>query len=180
MIESTVNEQKETISLLAALIAQQFGLNPKMVFLYNQRWTIPNTEGLFVEIAENAFKPYGSSNGFESSAADGEKPAQLIENQVVCMQEVYTVTLYSKNALARRMQPRLLMALKSVAAQQMQEKYSFQIGVLPLSFVDVSSTEGSAIVSKYAYTFQVLRNYTQSFIVEYFDKFDFPELVINP
>lgn len=177
-------EEKETIVLLADLLASQLGLNPNLVFIYNQKWMIPNVPGLFIEIAENAFRPFGQSSEFVDVPADNTgvtpQPAQLVENQVVCMQEVYTVTLYSRNALARRMQSRLPMALNSVPAQQLQEKYSFQIGSLPLSFVDVSRTEGAAILSKYAYTFQLLRSYTQGFIVEYFDKFQFPGLILNP
>lgn len=177
---NAVIEEKETISLIAALIATQFGLAPTRVFIYNQKWKIPPGEGLFVEVAMNAQKPYGSSTGFEDIPQTADAPAKLIENQVTSMQEVYTVTLYSRNGDARRMQPRLLMALASVASQQVQEKYSFQVGRLPISFVDVSSTEGAARLNKYAYTFALLRSYSQSFIVDYFDKFQFPNLVINP
>lgn len=177
---SAVIETKETISIIAALIAQQFGLLPARVFIYNQKWKIPAGEGLFVEVALNAMKPFGSSTGFTDIVATDDAPAKLVENQVTSMQEIYTVTLYSRNSDARRMQPRLVMALASVASQQLQEQFSFQVGKLPLSFVDVSRTEGAAMLNKYAYTFALLRSYSQSFIVDYFDKFQFPNLLINP
>lgn len=169
--------ENETVVLVAGLLVANMGVPKETVYVYNAKWKIPATEGLFISVGLIGWKPYGSSIGFANGAQAGE-PA-LIEQQSMNVQEILTVTLFSRNSEARMAMPSLLFALNSTQAQQLQEQQAMKFGRLPLTFVDISETEASARLNKFSYTFNVLRSYSRDRVVEYFDQFPTPELLIN-
>ncbi len=166
----------ELMSELADVLELQFEL-PGRVYLYNQPWTIPPDEGLFLVLGILASRPFGSSIHYET-ADDGS----LEEVQGQQTQETYTVTLFSRDASARQRRQEVVFAFNSTAAQQLAEKLSFKFGILPTAFVDVSTTEGSAMLNRYVYTFNVLRAYERRRRCEYFTQFQIPPktLIVNP
>ena len=62
-----------------------------------------------------------------------------------------------------------MFALHSTYAEQQMEKYSFSIGQVPTSFADVSEALGTAMLYRYAITFNVLYAQGVTKTVDYFE-----------
>ena len=171
-------QQPELITILAGIIERELDLQEKgRVFIYNQKYTIPSDPGLFIDIAFDRSRPFGSSLRYRN-----DDQGRLVEEQYQCAQETYTVNLFSKNEEALRRSHEVIFALHGTYAQQQAEKYSFKFGFIPTNFVDVSAAEAAARLNRYSLTFNVLRSYSRNRVVEYFDKIQNPPqtLLTNP
>ena len=170
----------EIIKVLADLIESELELPPQppRVFIYNQRWKLPNYEGMFVLIEFLGSKVFGSRLGYVNSA-DGET---LLEVKSHNTQETYQVKVFSADSEARVRNHEIVLALNSTAAQQLQEKFAFKLANLPIAFNDISEVEASARLNTYAIRFNALRKYEVSKPVEFFDQFPQPTkpILTNP
>jgi len=176
-----IDDGLELIKALCALMESQLTLKKGSFIIYNQKYDIPNDDGLHGYISFVRAKPFGSSLGYENVPANEQLPTRLVEVQYQNVQETYSINLYSKDGSARIRNHEVIFALHSTACQQLQERYSFRMGYTPTSMTDVSHVEGAALLNRYALTFQLLRAYTRSFEIEYFDKFTIPpELTVQP
>ena len=169
----------ELIKVLAELIRCELSIPrlPQAVSIYNQKWRIPNTDGLFINIDFLGEKLFAANTRWENDpTSDG-----LFEQQYSCQQETYQVDVYSRDNSARMRKQEVVFALQSTRAQQLAEKYAFKIGHLPSSFVDLSEIEGAARLNRYALTFNVLRSYARTRLIEAFTEFtNPPELIAKP
>jgi hypothetical protein len=146
------------------------------VWIYNQKYTIPNDPGLFVEVACLGRKVF--SNQIRS---DEDEAGNFCEFQSMNVQEINTVRLYSRDESAYTRAHEVVFALNSTEAQQMAEAYSFKFGFIPTGFTDTSFLEASARLFRQDLTFQILRMYTKKRVIEYYDKFPIPpEIYTNP
>ena len=173
-------QEWETMKVLVGLIERQLSLPAGRVVLYNQQWEIPDDDGILVEISFMGEKPFGQGTHYDTDA-----DVNFLEVNEQVTQEALQITLYSKGPDARNRRHEIVFALQSTEAQQLAEQYSFKLGFLPTSFVDVSETEGSARLNKYAYSFNVLRAHIRRRVINYFDKFTLPPtgakaLIVNP
>jgi len=175
--------QRDILNDLADLFAKEMGLQDR-VFLYNQRWNIPKEEGLFMEIALVGTKPYGANTRrYSRDRVEGSVTYQeLVEEISVPYLSTVTLTLFSKDESARHRQIEVVQVLNSTPAQQMMELKQCRFSTLPMSFVDVSETEGSGRLNKYAYTFTLFQSQSRERIVEFWNKFENPPktLLVNP
>ena len=73
-----------------------------------------------------------------------------------------------------------LNALNGDAAEQAQERYSFKIGYLPTSLMDVSEIDGASRLNRYNLTFNILCGYSQSRRVEYYSTIQDPSIYTQP
>lgn len=172
----------ELIKALCDLLQAQLNLKPDHAIIYNQKFDIPaGDDGLFVFIAFQRAKPFGSSLSTEDVPATQTTAAFLQETQRMNVQETYTINLYSRDGSARQRNHEVIFALHSTQCQQMQERYQFRMAYIPSSMIDVSHVEGAARINRYALTFSLLRAYTRTRPIEYYDTFTIPpELIINP
>lgn len=162
--------------VIIELFRSFMGLDTEQVVLYNQDWKIPADQRLYLSVGFLSERPYGSSRGYQNSD-DGKALLEVLE---LHSQEVYSVNVYSfgPEALARKEE--VLLAFHSTQAEQLMETYSFKLPNLPLSFTDVSQVEGAARLNRYQITFAVLRTRSRTNVVQYYDKFSDPSLLINP
>lgn len=72
------------------------------------------------------------------------------------------------------------MALNSTLAQQMMEKHAFKLATLPVSFRDLSGLEGASRLYRFQADVALLRVRRKENVVQYYDKFAGPALIINP
>jgi hypothetical protein len=151
-------------------------LRPEQVVLYNQKWRNPNDDRIYVVFALLATKPYGNSREYQNNDED----TALIEVVSANIQETYSIHIFSRSQDAMNRKEEILFFLNSTEAEQMQEASSFKLATLPVSFVDSSETEGAGRINKYTITVNALRIVTSSRIVQYFEKFQDPKLLINP
>lgn len=161
----------------AMQIVQGFmGLASGQVVFYNQGWKIPTDERMYISFGLLASRPYGSSRTYED-AADG---SALVEVITLNTQEVWSINVYSYGLEAPARKEEVVMAFNSTAAEQSMEAYSYKLPLLPLNFRDLSGLEGSRRLYRFQADVAVLRARKRENIVQYYDKFDSPRLVINP
>ena len=172
-----MSSQVEYIKVIADLIQTQMDLAPNRVYLYNQAWNLPPDEGLFVNVGLIGKKPFGISKTYQSVS---EEMGGLLQVQSMNVQETYSVLVFSQSSAARIRNYEILYALNGDAAQQAQERYSFKIGYLPSSLVDISEIDGASRLNRYNLTFNILCGYSQSRRVEYYNTIQDPSIYIQP
>jgi hypothetical protein len=172
-----MSSQVEYIKVIADLIQTQMDLAPNRVYLYNQAWNIPPDDGLFVNVGLISKKPFGLSKTYQSVT---EEMGGLLQVQMMNVQETYSVLIFSQNNTARIRNHEILYALNGDAAEQAQERYSFKIGYLPTSLMDVSEIDGASRLNRYNLTFNILCGYSQSRRVEYYSTIQDPFIYTQP
>lgn len=170
-----IDNNVETCKALCDLIQSQMNLTANRVWIFNQKVDIPSDDGLFVSVACLRTKPLGSALNY----VNDEETGKLVEFQALNIQETLRITLFSRDGSARQRRHEITFVLHSTAAQQMQERYSMQMGYTPTA-VDVSSIEGAARLNKFSLTFSLLRAYTRTKPIEFYDQFQPTELLIEP
>ena len=173
---ATPATEVEIIKVIADLIQGEMDLPADRVFLYNQDAALEPDDDIYVNVGLLGAKPFGVSVKVVDDPVLG-----LVEQQMMNVQEIYSILIYSKSGAARQRAHEIILALNGQAAQQAQERYSFKIGNLPTSFVDVSEVEETYRLNRYSLTFNCLLAYARNRAAEYFSKFTgSPSLVLNP
>lgn len=134
---------REAAKIIADVLTAQLGLLPGQIMLTNQKWFIPEDQGLYVAINYVSGKTIGNTN--YSIPTD----AGMTEMQELVMLYEIQIDLMSYNDSARVMKELAYMGLLSVASQQIQEKYNVQIARNPQPFQDVSMLEESGRLNRY-------------------------------
>lgn len=177
MAESKFSASNETAKLLVDLLESQLGLQGQSrVVIYNQKWHIPEDEGLYVVVRYLWSKPFGCGRIYSDDLRAG-----FIETLGMNMQEHYSVEVLSRGSEARVRKHEVLFAFNGTEAQQMQEANSLKLGNLSTAMRDTSYQDGSAIVYRYAIELNILRAYEITRSTDYFDKLGIPpEIHTNP
>lgn len=164
----------DAISLIRSLLVSELNLAPDRVVNYNQKWTLPPGDGLFVMLSFMNGKPYSTGMWHEDTAAG------LAEIQETAMQETYAIDLFSRTNEARERRHEILWALNSTAAQQMCEVNTMKLAGLPSSFHDLSFLEASGRLNRYQLTFHLLRIQRRERVAPYFNQPNQPTLLVEP
>lgn len=165
---------EEFVKVVALILQQELGLKTDQVILSNEKFDIPTDDRLYVAITLMGSKPFGVKTEYVPDPITGE----LVEQQGVNAQELYSVVAYSKGATARQRYWEVPAALRSTFAQQQQEKNSFSIGYIT-QMRDVSEQDGTSRINRYSLTFAVLVAYRKTKPVDYFDTFSQPTIISN-
>jgi hypothetical protein len=164
------------IDVLVDILTFHMDLREDQIWIYNQKRKIPETSGLFIEVAFVGTRPFGSN-----SYQDEDEVGNFCEFQAVNVQEAYKIVLYSRDESAFTRAHEVLFAINSNAMQQACEKYSFHVGRIPHSFIDTSAVEASARLFRQDLDILTLRHYTKKRVIDYFDKFNIPPNIhVNP
>jgi len=169
--------QPDTISILVQLIGQSLNLEEGRVRRYNQRAKLPQLEGLFIDIS------FFTSHTFGNDAYPETDPVTGVYNwvQTINKKEVYTVDMFSVNSEAYDRTNEVLFSFKSGLANQFMDKYNFQIASITSDVQDLSAIEGPAELNRYQFHVTVLRAYSLSTPIDYYNKFPgTPALITQP
>ncbi len=166
-----IDDGVELIKALCALITAQLNLRDGKFVIYNQKIDLPPEDDLHGWIAFQRGKPFGSSLNTANVPATETVPAHLVEVQSLNQQETYTINLYSRDGSARIRNHEIVFALHSTQCQKLQERYSFRMGYTPSAMHDISGVEGAARLNRYSLTFSLLRAYTRTRPIEFYDTF---------
>ena len=168
------NSDKEYIQVIADIIERELSLQPanpasknpndRRVFLWNQNFTLPAYDYMFVILKETPGRAIHNSFKF----TDDSPPQQI---QEVVMQKEVTVDVLSRNSEARERKEEVLMALASYYSQDQQGKNGFKIFSHPSSFVDISEVEGAGKLYRFQARFQCHVKYTKTKTIDYYDDF---------
>lgn len=165
----------EPLKNVREILLAELELKEEQVMLYNQRFSIPPDDRLYLSLAILGYKTFGVRQKYESDSTTGE----LHEHQGINRQEMLSITAYSKSSAARERNWEIPVALVSTRAEQSMERYSYKIGRLPTSMNDASEIEGTSRLNRYSLTFNVLVKYEKIKPVEFFDDFGGPLLITN-
>jgi hypothetical protein len=137
---------REAVKIIKDILTAQLGLAPGQILLSNQKWEIPETQGLYVVLSYVSGKVISSSNVCVPTSGG------MQENQSMLMFYEIQIDLMSYDDSARVMKELAYMGLMSVASEQLQEQYSVQIARNPAPFQDVSMLEETARLNRYTTT----------------------------
>ncbi len=166
--------QGSALGLVLNIIERQMVLKPEQVLLYNQKWNLPPDAGIHITGQFLGANPISNRSIVEDRGEEG-----FVEVQDSNFQEMYQIKIMSRDDSALFNKHKVLMALASVYAQQIQEANSFMIAPISSNFVDVSEIEGTAILFAYAITITVHAWYQIERVVDYYNEFP-GELWVDP
>lgn len=163
-----------TLNLIVGLIRSYMGLARDQVVIYNQKWKIPADDRVYISVGYLNIKPYGGSSTTEPTA-EGLKEITTLNSQ-----ETLSINVMSRSQEAILRKDEVILAFRSTAGQQLCEANSIKLGQLPVSFVNLSVQEGTAILNRFNVTINALVARVQERIIEYYDQFPTPALTIEP
>lgn len=132
-----------TIDFLRTIIVEELDLDERRVNVYNQKFIIPNDDGLFVTIGYK-----GAPHIISSRNSVVNVVGIPTEQQDLNTEEHLYISLFSRNLEALQRKEEAVMALYSIYSSQIQETNSFRIfRNAPIS--DLSFLEASAILYRF-------------------------------
>jgi len=175
---SAFDDSNETGKILVNLLEAWFGFQGKeRVVNYNQKWLMPEDDGLYLVVRFLWSKPFGSKLSYTGTVAAGDYTEIVSTNT----QEHYALEIQSASTEARARKLDLLLALTSTQSVQAQEDNQIKFANLPTRVQDTSYSDGAARINRFSVEVNVLRAYKVTRKVEYYDKFQIPpNLIINP
>jgi len=175
--DTTSAAAASTQSLICGLLRGYMVLERDQVVVYNQKWKIPADDRLYITVASlGPEKQYGATVDLHDSADE----SALVEDIAIASQEMIGIDIYSRSQEAIQRKEEVMMALASTAMQQLCEQWAIKVARIPLTFVDTSGLEATARLNRFHLAFAVLRTRTRSSVVQFYDTFQKPKLVIEP
>ena len=160
------------IKVIADILQHELDLADGHIMTTGQKWNIPNSAGLYV-----ALSYMGSSKVICTSSKFD--PNTNSETQTATTLSGIQIDVMSFDNSSRDRKEEIAMALGSIYAQQVQERYQCQVARLPGPFLDTSFIEGSGILKRFTSNISVTALFSKEKVVEYFDQFSKPETTFN-
>lgn len=159
------------ILLVCDIIRQEMELTNDQCYLYDQKINIPKDSRLYIAVGVLQPRPFGNSTKLQS---DGTVV------QSVNMRVLLSIEILSRSTDALNRKEEILLALKSIYAQQQMTANTFFIAPLTTSFVALNEIDGPAI--PYRFNLSVNMQYFVKKIkpVPYFDTFQQPTTAFDP
>ena len=148
---------REAAKIIADILTAQLALEPGQIMLTNQKWEIPETQGLYVAISY-----VGPGRVIANSNVSVPTSGGMQENQSLLMLYQIQIDLMSYDDSARVLKELAFMGLVSVASEQIQEQYNVQVARNPAPFQDVSMLEETARLNRYTTTIAVTQLITNT------------------
>lgn len=150
-----------TAQIICDIIKDGMQLKDDQIWIYNQRWEIPEDKRLYVVVGLMSAVPYGNTFRFSSS----DNTDQLYQY----MKEMISVDLLSYTTEPQEKYAQILGSIMSTYSQQIQEAQAIKIYSSPMTINDVSHVEGPTRLNRISMTLQVLRKYDMLALTEYYD-----------
>jgi hypothetical protein len=153
-----------SIDFLRDIIIHELLLGDDRVNIYNQKFNIPPDKHLFVGIEYKFSKVFASKNEALTYGT------AYLETQGLNTQEHLAVLMFSRSIEALQRKEEAVMALNSVYARQMSDRYAFKIGrIAPIQ--DLSSLEGAAILYRFEIPVVMLCRYYKTRSIDWYGTF---------
>lgn len=160
----------EVDELLADIIQTDTGIDPSRVVFYNQNFTAPKDENIYIIIATEQYTRIGLNNRFDPDTNEEVKTISGYTN--------VNIEITSKNRDALERKEEILQAIISTYSQQIQEENNIKImqsgNILDLSFV-----EGASALHRFRVPLVVSSIKTKRTAITPIDKFRIPEVNNN-
>lgn len=164
---------RSPLELVCDILQSEMELDDGRVYIWDQKIMAPNDEGLFIAVSILQSKPFANTNEIVNESGT------LYEVKSVNTRDLISVDVISRGPQARMRKEEVLMALKSVYADQQQASNRFYIGTLPTAFVNLSEIDGAAIPYRFNISLALQYTVIKRKIVGYYDTFPGPDLLIE-
>ena len=156
--------------ILCDIIAEEMELPDNRVVIYDQNYSAPNDENIYVTVAIGSVKIIGSNMRFN--------PNGNYEIKEVVKATTFNVEITSKNEDAKYRNHEIIMALTSTFATQQMEENNIRVfrtgQILDLSFIEASSA-----LHRYRIPVIIHNIERKEKSVDYFDNFPTPQEEID-
>lgn len=159
------------LQLFCDILRNQLDLEDDQVFLWDQKFNLPQDSRLYIAVSLVSCKPFSNNNGFDS---DGNFISSTN------FYSLLSLDIFSRNTLALDRKEEVILALKSIYSEQQQNLNSFFIAPLPTSFLNLSSVEGPAIPYRFNISVAIQYFVKKTPDVPYFDTFESVEVTTDP
>lgn len=156
------------IQLLCDIIQVQLNLASDQVYLWDQKFNIPNDARLYVPVGVLVCKPFGNTNSFDP--VNGQV-------QSVNMSATLSIDILSRSLDALNRKEEVLMALNSFYSESQQELNNFRIFRISQNFVNLSEEEGAAILYRFNISVNVQYMIMKVSAIPYYDNFPGAQVV---
>lgn len=163
------------LNLVVDIIQTSMGLAQDQVYVYNQKYQIPNDNRIYIAVGILNSKPFGNGVALPDGSGSG-----LIITQTVNMRSVLSIYMLSRGPDALYQQPQLVMALNSNYSISQQQFCSFKIFPISNSLVSVSQGDGSAIPYVYNMACTAIYFVSNAQSVPYYSVFSEPTVIGQP
>lgn len=157
----------EIEKIIVDILMHELGIEENRIFIANQDFQIPDSEGLFISVGMSDCVTIANNN----YALDNITTGGIDEIQEVYLRENITIDLFSKNIEARQRRWEIQAALKSIYAQQKQELEYFRIYRIPSGFVNSSEAEGGSRINRFTITIPCNTWYRKTKTADFYDRF---------
>lgn len=154
----------DTLSIIKEILDRELELPQGRCFAYNGAEDLPKDSDLFIVLYFGARTPFANNIRYEGEIND------LKAVQSYNVVEDIQIAVMSRNTTARNRVHEVLMALASVTAQEIQEKYRFHLSTIG-DVVDNSFLEATARLNRFDVSCRVIRAYEKQKSIDYYDKF---------
>ena len=155
-----------TLELLRKIILGYIPIDDERVNIYNQKFKIPEDEGLFVTIEHNHSQVFASRSNFSLPTTAYKETIDL------SVLEDISIDIMSRNLEALQKKELFVMALNSYYSQQVQEANGFKVlRIAPIN--NLSALEGAAQLYRYEIPVKLFAWYQNITAADYFNAFSF-------
>lgn len=138
--------EREVSKIVADVLQAEMGLDDAHCLLGNQKWDIPEDKQLFVVVFDQTPVPVGSTKYLDVDPLSKTLGSEV--QQITVVHDVRVEIMSLDSGEARQRKEEVTLALNSIYADQLAEKYRIQIAK-PQAPVDASETEATARLQKF-------------------------------
>ena len=161
-----------TLDLIRLSLIEEMGIDEDKVIIYNQKFVIPPTSGLYIYVERKGSQREISSRNKMIVDALGNAN----ENQDSNWIEDICVGIYSRDLEAEQRKEEAAMALHSIFSQQMQELNSFKI-FREVNIIPIGEIEGAARLYRFDLEFKVQAWYSKVKVAQFLNAWNVEVIV---
>lgn len=158
---------------ICSLIRDFMKLDNEHIYIYNNKWFIPEDKGLCVVVGCQNIQVLSNNCYYEDINNNFQ---EVLENK---NRADISINIFSYNNDALYRKEEILMALNSTNSVNIQDKNGFKIFRLPNAFNNASEQDGTKILNRYIINFSVLYNTTMVNNVNYYNNYNNKNIFIN-
>ena len=158
----------KTLQVICDIIKEYCNLKKEQIYIYNQKYIIPNTTDAFVSVGLMGTTDY-ANNSINNN-----------ENETVYLHKLLSVDInvYSYDFQAMTLKDKISMTFKSYTAEKKQELYAFKIQN-QLNWRNINEIDGDKILYRFNTNINVLSMVKNENIIDFYNKQNLNKFIIN-
>ena len=133
-------------------------------------FTTPKLQITISTLSSNIFSNRTYTKEIMVKNENNEDETHFVEEGYLNERRTMQIDVYSRNNEARQRFPEVQLALNSIYAQQLQDKYQFKIGYIS-NAINISGLDGGSDINRYTIRFDCLSWFKKTKDVDYYDTF---------